>query len=179
MKYFKKLLGDRIYLSPRNADDVEIFTKWLNDFQVTDYTGNSAALYTLAGEKEYLEANSSPEATFSIIDLETDELIGTVGLEQIDYISKTATLGIFIGEDAYRSKGYGTEAIKILVDYGFNILRLHNINLHVFEFNKPAIRSYEKVGFKECGRRHECYFLNGEYHDQITMEIIDTNNKIK
>ena len=55
MKYFKKLLGDRIYLSPRNSEDVELFTEWLNDFEVTDYTGRSGILTTLAGEKKYLE----------------------------------------------------------------------------------------------------------------------------
>ena len=54
MKYFKKLEGDRIYLSPRNSDDVEKFTEWLNDFQVTDYTGRSANVLTLQGEREYL-----------------------------------------------------------------------------------------------------------------------------
>ena len=75
MKYFKKLVGDRIYLSPRNAEDAEKFTEWLNDFQITDYTGKSEALYTLASEKEFLETNSSPEATFAIVELDTDKLI--------------------------------------------------------------------------------------------------------
>ena len=53
MKYFKKLVGDRIYLSPRNSQDVELFTKWLNDFQVTDYTGRSGSIVTLEGERQY------------------------------------------------------------------------------------------------------------------------------
>ena len=55
MKYFKKLIGDRIYLSPRNSEDVEIFTEWLNDFNTTDYLGRSGILTTLYGEKKYLE----------------------------------------------------------------------------------------------------------------------------
>ena len=55
MKYFKKLVGDRIYLSPRNSEDVEKYTEWLNDFQVTDYTGRSGQLVTLESEKKYLE----------------------------------------------------------------------------------------------------------------------------
>ena len=70
MKYFKKIVGDRIYLSPRNSEDYEIFTEWLNDFETTDYLGRSAQLYSLAGEKKYLEDNNSPEAIFSIITLD-------------------------------------------------------------------------------------------------------------
>ena len=63
MKYFKKLLGDNIFLSPKNADDetVEKFTKWLNDFNTTDYIGRSSTVYTLQGEREYLQNNSNQE----------------------------------------------------------------------------------------------------------------------
>ena len=91
----------------------------------------------------------------------------------VNLVSRKATLGIFIGDEENRSKGYGTEAMKLLVDYGFNILGLHNIDLNVFAFNKQAIRAYEKVGFKEYGRRHESYFLDGKFHDEISMEIIN------
>ena len=75
MKYFKKLLGDRIYLSPRSIEDVEKFTEWMNDFEVTDYTGRSGVVMSLEGERKYLQENSNPEATFSIVTLEEDKLI--------------------------------------------------------------------------------------------------------
>lgn len=172
MKYFKKLIGDRIYLSPRNAEDIEQFTKWLNDFHVTDYLGQSASLYTLTGEKEYLENNNSPEATFVIVDLNNDKMFGTISLENINHINKTATLGIFIGENDYRSKGYGTEAIKLILEYGFKYLNLNNIKLDVMEFNKRAIACYKKCGFKEIGKRRKCKFINGKYYDTIFMDIL-------
>ena len=172
IKYFKKLVGDRIYLSPRNAEDVEQFTEWLNDFQVTDYTGNSKMLFTLAGEKEYLEQNSSPEAIFVIVDLNTDKMIGTVSLEQIDYTDRKATLGIFIGEADYRSKGYGTEAIKLILEFGFKYLNLNNINLGVFAFNERGVACYKKCGFKEYGRRRKSKFINGKYYDTVYMDIL-------
>ena len=82
MKYFKKLVGERIYLSPRNIQDFEIFTQWLNDFETTDYLGRSGNLVTLEAEKKYLEENSSPEATFVIVTIEEDKMIGTVSLEK-------------------------------------------------------------------------------------------------
>ena len=112
MKYFKKLLGDRIYLSPRNADDYELFTEWLNDFETTDYLGRSGELMSLEGEKEYLEKNNNPKAIFVIVTLDSDKMIGTVSLENVDSINRTATLGIFIGDKDYRSKGYYSRTYK-------------------------------------------------------------------
>ena len=90
MRYFKKLVGDRIYLSPRNSEDYEIFTEWLNDFETTDYLGRSEKLYSLVGEKKYLEDNNSQEATFSIITLDSDKIIGSVSLEGIDHLKRRA-----------------------------------------------------------------------------------------
>lgn len=93
MKYFKKLVGDRIYLSPRNVEDAEIFAEWMNDFETTDYIGRSAGVVTLEGEKKYLE-NSNNETSFFIVTLKDDKLIGTVSLEKVNHINRCATLGI-------------------------------------------------------------------------------------
>ena len=171
MKYFKKLVGERIYLSPRNVEDIEIFTQWMNDFYITDYTGRSHQVVSLQDEKEYLESGGD-KTTFAIIDEEKDEIIGTVGLHKIDNINRTATLGIFIGNRDYWSKGYGTEAIQLIIDFGFNYLNLKNIDLAVMEFNQRAVRCYQKCGFKEIGRRRKCKFIDGKYYDSILMDIL-------
>ena len=105
MKYFKKLVGDRIYLSPRNVEDAEIFVKWLNDFEVTDYTGRSTNVMDIEGEKEYLSSKKNNSVNFVIVKLENDEMIGTIGFDNIDYINRVATLGIMIGEKENREKG--------------------------------------------------------------------------
>lgn len=173
MKYFKKLVGDRIYLSPRNSEDVEIYTKWLNDFQVTDYTGRSGTIMTLEGEKQYLaQAEKQDARQFAIVTLDKDEVIGTVSLEKIDYINRSATLGIFIGNTDYHSKGYGTEAVNLILDYGFNYINLNVIQLDVFSFNERAIKCYQKCGFQEMGRRRKSKFVNGKYYDIIQMDIL-------
>ena len=175
MKYFKKIAGERLYLSPMNVEDVETYVKWLNDRKVTDNLGMTRSICTLPGEKEYIESKKSTDYDFSIV-LNDDTLIGNISLMDVNLVSRKATLGIFIGDEENRSKGYGTEAMKLLVDYGFNILGLHNIDLNVFAFNERAIKAYEKVGFKEYGRRHESYFLDGKFHDEISMEIINERN---
>lgn len=172
MKYFKKLVGERIYLSPRSLEDAEIFTEWMNDFCVTDYIGRSHTSMSLQDEKEYLEKVKKEEMSFAIIDSQKDEMIGTVGLHSIDNINRTATLGIFIGNKNYWSKGYGTEAIQLLLDFGFNYLNLNNIDLALMEFNQRALKCYQKCGFKEMGRKRKCRFINGQYYDTIYMDIL-------
>lgn len=172
MKYFKKLVGEKIYLSPRNTDEIEKFTEWLNDFDTTDYIGRSANIMTLDAEKKYFEENINKNYNFFIVTLDNDKLIGTVGLEKYDSINRTATLGIFIGEKEYRSQGYGTEAIKLVLDYGVNYLNLNNIKLDLMSFNNRALKCYQKCGFKEYGRRRKCKFINGKYYDLIEMDIL-------
>ncbi len=170
--YYKKLIGKNIYLAPKTIEDAEKYAEWLNDFRTTDYLGKSGKIMTLEKEREYLETHIDDEATLNIITLSEDKLIGTVGIENIDHLNKRGTLGIFIGDVEEREKGYGTEAINLILDYGFNYLNLNNIKLDVVEFNERAIACYKKCGFKECGRRRKCEFIDGKYYDRISMDVL-------
>ena len=177
MQHFKKLVGDRIYLSPKGVSDEETekFTEWLNDFQVTDYTGMSGQIATLVGEKEWLEnaAKSNENRIFNIISLNENKLIGTVGLERFNWIERSAVLGIFIGDQEFRNNGYGPEAIKLLLEYGFKYLNLHSIRLDLLSINERAHKCYLKCGFKDAGRSREQIFLNGKYYDKLHMDILE------
>lgn len=181
MDYFKKLVGKRIYLSPKGTSEEEVqkFTKWMNDFQVTDYTGKTPYVCTLAGENEWLQnsAKDGEKRTFDIVDLKTDKLIGTLGLEDFNWIERSAVLGIFIGEADYRSNGYGTEAIQLLLEYGFKYLNLHSISLTLLAVNERAHKCYLKCGFKDAGKYREKIFLNGKYYDQLIMDIVEDEFK--
>lgn len=177
MEYYKKIVGERIYLSPKSASEEAIkkFTEWMNDFQVTDYLGRSGQITTLLGEKEWLEnsAKDSQNRNFDIVELETNKLIGTVGLENIKSIERSAVLGVFIGDAEYRSNGYGTEAIKLLLEYGFRYLNLHSIRLDLLDVNERAHKCYLKCGFKDTGASRDAIFLNGKYHDKLHMDILE------
>lgn len=162
MQYYKKLIGDRIYLSPKGASDDEIqkFTEWMNDLEVTDYIGRSGNLITLIGEKDYLEniAKDSKNRNFDIITLNDDKLIGTVSLENINFIERSTILGIFIGDKDFRNNGYGTEAIKLVLEYGFKYLNLHSIRLDLLAVNERAHKCYLKCGFRDTGCSREEIF---------------------
>lgn len=177
MNYFKKLVGDRIYLSPKGTSEEEIqkFTEWMNDFEVTDYTGRTGQIVTLPGEKDYLEnaAKDLEKRNFNIVEINSDKLIGTVGLEHINWIERSAVLGIFIGDGDYRSNGYGTEAIRMVLEYGFKYMNLHSIRLDLLSINERAHKCYLKCGFKDVGKSREEIFLNGAYYDKLHMDILE------
>lgn len=174
MKYFKKLVGERIFLSPMAMGDCEKFVEWMNDFGVTDYIGRTAQVLTVAGEMEFLENAKDKEATFCIVANENgkEKLIGSISINDINHIHRMGTLGIFIGDSEYRSKGYGAEAINLILEFAFRYMNLNNINLSVYEYNARAIKCYTKVGFKEYGRRRKCIFMNGKYYDRVYMDIL-------
>ena len=177
MLFFKKLVGDRIYLSPQGTSEEELekFTEWMNDFQVTDYIGRSGQITTIVGEKEWLEnsAKNTANRNFNIIESKDNKLIGTIGLEHFNWIERSAVLGIFIGDKDFRSNGYGTEAIKLLLEYGFRYLNLHSIRLNLLSINERAHKCYLKCGFKDTGCSREQIFLNGKYYDKLHMDILE------
>lgn len=173
MKYFKKIVGEWIYLSPINIDDIEIYTKWLNDVDVSENLGNFRQLISLNNERKALESMTTDGQNYAIVTDEKDELIGNISFMDIDHVSRKATIGLFIGEPANRGKGYGAEALRLMLNYGFKTLNLHNVMLQVHSDNEMGIACYNKVGFREFGRRHEAKYKNGNYIDVVYMEILD------
>lgn len=171
MKYFKKIVGNRVYLSPMNVEDAETYVKWLNDLSVTDGVGSSCKITSVDSEKEWIIHNSN-QYQFAIVSLEDDKLIGNCGIQGIEQIRQCAEIGLFIGDEKNRNKGYGKEVLNLLLDYSFNYLNLNNIMLKVFSFNERAINCYKKVGFKEIGTRRQSYYLKGRFYDEVYMDIL-------
>ena len=176
MRYFKKLQGGRIYLSPINPDDLEIYTKWINDPEVSLWIGLHARLISLPKERDTLErmAKNDDDFIFAIVANDGDRLLGNIGLHQISRNYRHATLGIFLGEAEDRSKGYGAEAIRLLLGYAFKTLNLHSVELTVNSTNARAIACYKKAGFKESGRVREAVYADGAYADRVHMDILES-----
>jgi RimJ/RimL family protein N-acetyltransferase len=171
MKYFPKIIGERVYLSPMSLEDAETYTAWLNDLATTRYLTLASAQVTLQGEKEFL-AGLTKGHNYAIVEKGTDQLIGNCGFMDIDETNRSAEAGIFIGLESRRGRGLGTEAMRLLCDYGFNILNLRSIMLRVYAYNERAIASYRKIGFKLIGLRRKARFYGGEYHDIAYMDLL-------
>src|SRR5947209_3005232 len=118
----------------------------------------------------WLQRRSTRDATFAIETL-AGELVGVCGLENLDPRSRSALLGIWIARSHWH-EGLGTDAVRTLCRFGFREMNLHRIALSVYETNPRGIRAYEKVGFKEEGRRRAALFVGGRFVDVIEMALL-------
>lgn len=171
--YYKKLVGKNLYLSPMDLEnETNILTKWFNEDQdIAYFNGFYGSLLGVDKTKELLEKFNEGPYSFSIVSCKDHSFMGHVSLFNLDSHGLFATMGIYIGSE-YRHQGYGQEAMRLLIDYAFNTLRLTAIHLEVFSYNPNAYQSYEKLGFVECGRWHQARFHQGSYHDVILMELL-------
>ena len=170
-KYFKKMVGERIYLSPINTDDIETYTKWINDPEVALNLGAYPIQFSLLNEKTALEELAAGQ-NYAIVRAEDDVLLGNIGLVDLSQLHQKVEVGLFIGEESNRSQGYGAEALRLMLTYCFQTLNMHNVCLHVHGDNARGISCYEKVGFKKCGQRREALFKNGKFVDLIQMDLL-------
>ncbi len=174
MRYFRKIIGSRLYLSPisANDDDAENYIRWMNNADVAIYFGQYNRIVSSKNDLKWLYEPPSDMQRYAMVLTEGDVLIGSISIHNIDHLNRNAFIGIFIGEKEHRGRGYGAEAIRLILEYGFKTLNLHNIMLTVHADNEAAIACYKKVGFREDGRMREWIFKDGQYVDKIHMGIL-------
>jgi RimJ/RimL family protein N-acetyltransferase len=155
--------------------DVEAFVNWSRDSEfhrLLDF--DPVRPYTLKSVKEQMEkdATSTERFLFSIRTLADDCLIGFMGLYHPSWNHGDVNVGIGIGEREYWGKGYGTDAMRVMLDFAFMELNLHRISLMVLATNTRAIRSYEKTGFVLEGRIRQSDNRDGSRDDIVAMGIL-------
>lgn len=168
------ILGERVALGPLVREHLPLFARWRNDFFVQRTFGNLPAPVTLEALATHFAGWAKGEAAywFVIYERATWRPIGHTDLFEVDWRSRTATFGILLGEADARGKGYGTEATRLMLDYAFTALGLHSVTLTTDSFNLAGQAAYRKAGFTEFGRRRECSFLNGAFHDFVHMDCL-------
>lgn len=170
---YKKLVGERIYLSPLDMENIELFTRWVNDETLARGIGTISSVMTELSERDYLEkvCKNTTCYQFYIVRKSDDKILGTYSLNNINYTHRFASVGGFIGEIDERGKGYGTEALTLISDYAFNVLNLRFLLGDIFSFNKASIKSILKVGYKQVGQVKDYYYYRGEYFDRLQFQI--------
>lgn len=133
-------------------------------------------LHSSKAEQKWMEeevAELTPaNYLFSIRTLAEDRLIGEIGLDVVDWPGGDAFVGLGIGETEYWGRGYGTDAMNVILGYAFTELNLRRITLNVFAYNPRAIRSYEKAGFRHEGRKRLLLQREGQRWDELYMGIL-------
>ncbi|WP_425446497.1 GNAT family N-acetyltransferase [Dethiothermospora halolimnae] len=169
------LKGKKVKLRGIEKEDVKLAYKYMNDPEVIlNLTPSIPYPMTLDREMDWYENQKKSKDTynFAIEAIEEGIYIGGCGINTLDLKNGVVIVGIFIGNKDYRSKGYGTEAMKLLIDFIFNQINVNKVQLVVYGFNERAIKSYKKNGFIEEGRIRQRIFRNGKYHDEIVMGIL-------
>ncbi|RNB69072.1 GNAT family N-acetyltransferase [Brevibacillus panacihumi] len=167
------LEGERVYLRPVGMEDVEVYYQMLFNSDARRLTGTQKA-FTREEISAYIESkrNDSSSVLLLIALRENDQVIGDVQIGGIDRNNRNAYIRIAIDSSKFQGKGYGSEAMLLMLDYGFGILNLHRIELNVFAYNARAIHTYEKLGFQREGVQRQALYYNHEYHDSILMSML-------
>lgn len=168
------LRGNRVYLRPLERADLPLLHQWVNDDEIRGLTGEVMPT-SLAGMEAFFEKvqTDSNRVWFVIVLKENDRVIGEAGLLRMFHPWRTTDLSIILGDKTCWAKGYGTEALDLLLDYAFGYLNFHRVAVGVVASNERAIRFYEKAGFKKEGVEREGYYYNHAYQDFVMMSILE------
>jgi RimJ/RimL family protein N-acetyltransferase len=169
----KKLLGERIELRRHARENYRLYGEWYGDPEIWRLTSWAASpLSPSAVERLFEDREHSPtDDSFAIHLKGEEEPIGVISLMNISEANDSAELSVIVGHPEDRHQGYGAEAIALILRYGFEDLGLNRVGLSVFEFNKDAISTYEKLGFRKEGRLRKAVKRDDAFHDAILMGI--------
>lgn len=172
------LRGKMVQLKTSDPQTIaESFSRWSRDSEYSRLLDSNAARpRSVKAVKEWIEKSLEKDPPdffmFTIHTLDDDRLIGEIGLDGILWNHGESFVGIGLGEHEYWGKGYGTEAMRLILRFGFDELNLYRISLSVFEYNLRAIRSYEKAGFVHEGRHPGMLHRDGKRYAILHMGIL-------
>lgn len=167
--------GELVALGPLEPGMIPLWQRWLNDLDVTRTLGAlSVGVHPRESqERAYDRAvHTEGDVSFAIYARADQRPIGSTSLREISFRTSTATFSIFIGERSCWDRGFGTEATRLVLDFAFHALGLHNVLLTVYDNNPRGVRAYEKAGFRVIGRRREAYKLGQERYDVVYMDAL-------
>lgn len=165
--------SERLAFGPCGSEHIASSLKWANDWQVSAPRGMPLRPYSLDTATRWNERNRA-DGSYWFMMYERSSLrpIGEAGFTNVDLFNRSAEYGIAIGETDCWNKGYGTEATRAMLGYGFVHLRLHIVWLRVSSANPAAVRAYTKAGFRPAGRLREAQWINDQAHDVIYMDCL-------
>lgn len=154
--------------------DLVYLRKWLEDAEIRGLVGEVASMSEADSEKFLEKIRADTErAWFMVVVKENNKVIGEAGLLRMDRAWRTTDISVIIWEREEWGKGYGSEAILLLLDYAFRHLNFHRVAIGVVGFNERALHFWEQVGFKKEGVQRDGYYYDGKYYDFVMMSILE------
>lgn len=166
-----------VYLRPAERSDLPLFVAWLGDARTSGSLAFVAPI-SLAQEEAWLERAMAAQGRerwhFVVCRREDGRPVGVVGLDDLDWVNGSSPFGIFIGDEADRGRGYGSDATLAILRFAFDSLRLERVWLDVYAFNERAIHVYERAGFVLEGTLRHALWRDGRWVDVHRMAILAT-----
>lgn len=170
----RELVGEGVKLRRHRRENYPLYARWYGDDEVWRLTSWAAGpMQQAAVERLFRDRElSTVDDSFAIHREGQPEPVGVIGLMNVSEANASADLSIIVGSAGNRDQGVGTEAIRLLLDYAFEERGLNRVGLSVFDFNEPAISTYEKIGFAHEGRLREAIRRDGAFYDAILMSVL-------
>lgn len=180
-----RVIGENVFLGAININDkacMDELCLWLEDEEVVRYAGVvKTKSQTILGVQNYIDQLLLSEKVrlFGIYTKKENKYIGNIRLD-IEWIWRVGTISVLIGDKKEWGKGYGTEAINLITDFGFNTLNLHRIDAGILDGNIGSLKAFKKAGFEIEGRQKDKRFNMGKYTDVFIVgkinAIVQANN---
>ena len=164
------IIGKKVILRPLRDEDAPFFAHWYNDPEVMFECGFHEPT-TLEAELEYIRKTHQDAEWYAVTDT-SEKLVGITGLLRMWPHWHCTDMSIIIPDPADQGKGYGAEAVRLMLDRAFNHHGFNRVAIGVVGLNTPALAFYERIGFKKEGIQEQGYFHNGEFSDFIMMRIL-------
>ncbi len=164
----------RVYLRAFELDDHQLLYKWRNDEEIGHYFSGTKIFTSSLNEKKWVEDKifDKENTNCAICLKETDEFIGCIFLNNIDWINKSGHCPTFIGAKEQLGKGYATDARIIILKHAFYDKGLERIWAQVHEDNIGSLRMLEKCGYKKEGILRRASYVNGEFKNLIMLSVL-------
>jgi RimJ/RimL family protein N-acetyltransferase len=168
------ITGEWVALGPIREDLLPLYERWENDFEVLRTHIQEPLPMTAEVMRRWFERvrTGTERIPFTVYEREKMQPIGLSGLMGVDFRNRTAEFNISIAEAGFRGRGYGTETARLVLDYAFSALGLRSAMLTAVDYNYAGLRVYEKIGFREIGRRREAFLAGGQFRDIVYMDIL-------
>jgi len=171
----KRFLEDEnIYLRPFTRGDVPIWVSWFNDPKVTRYMNKGMVPLTEEDQLDHLKKleDDKKNIQLAIVEKENNRLVGSIGLHNIDWLHRTGSVSVLVGDRTSWGRGYGAAAISLIVAHAFWKLNLNKVNAGMWANNRASEESFKKNGFVLEGRRAQQYFCDGAYVDELNYGLL-------
>jgi RimJ/RimL family protein N-acetyltransferase len=168
------LEGERVRLEPLGEEHLDAFHKQMQDPDLDRLTGSHGGNPSLEVSRQWLSTRKQQKdrLDLAIVEKASDEFAGEIVLNHLSADNEAISLRLWLGVE-FRDHGYGSEAIRLVLAYAFDVVGLHRVELEVYAFNTRAIRAYERCGFEVEGRLRHALLWEGERYDALIMGILN------